>query len=73
MNLTEIKEHKSCRIVEIRGGKELIRKLDSLGVRPGVKITKISSHFLKGPVTIHAGCTELALGHGMAKQIIVEG
>jgi len=59
-------------VVDIQGGWGLIRKLDALGIRRGVKIMKISSQFLRGPVIIQVGGTQVAIGFGMAKRIIVE-
>ena len=59
-------------VVDIQGGWGLIRKLDALGIRRGVKIMKISSQFLRGPVIIQVGGTQVAIGFGMAKRIIVD-
>ncbi len=47
-------------------------RLSSLGLRPGMWLTKISAFALKGPVTVKVGQTTLALGHGMAEKIFVE-
>jgi len=43
-----------------------------LGIRPGKKITKISSMLMRGPVTVQAGHTQIAIGFGMANKIFVE-
>jgi len=56
----------------IQGGHGLIRKLQSIGVRPGKKITKISSHFWRGPQTIEIDNMQVAVGFGIAKKIFVE-
>lgn len=72
MNISEIKQGQNCRIVEICGGQEVFNKLDSLGVRIGACVQKVSSQFFKGPVTIKAGNTQIAVGYRMAKKIIVE-
>jgi ferrous iron transport protein A len=50
----------------------LVRRLNSMGVRPGLRITKVSSMFMRGPVTVRVGQTQLALGFGMARRILVE-
>ena len=39
---------------------------------PGRKVTKISSMFFRGPVTVKIGHTQIALGFGMSKRIMVE-
>jgi ferrous iron transport protein A len=71
MDLTLVKEGK-YRIIGIQGGYNLLKKLEKIGIREGVEIVKITSEFATGPVVIQVGNTELAIGHGMAKKIIVE-
>jgi len=56
----------------INGGYGLIRKLDLLGIRTGLEITKISGQWMRGPVVIRFGNTEIAIGYGMAQNIMVE-
>jgi len=72
LNLTQLKSGKSGVVVEIKGGHGLIRRLHSLGIREGRKITKLSSHFWRGPITIKAGHTQVAIGFGMAIKVSVE-
>jgi ferrous iron transport protein A len=60
------------KVVEILGGHGMIARLSGLGIRPGKKITKISSIFLRGPVTVQVGQAQVAIGFGMASHIIVE-
>ena len=59
-------------VVEIQGGRHLINRLDAMGVRPGKRVTKVSSMFMRGPVTIQVGTARLAIGFGMARRIIVK-
>ncbi len=59
-------------IIEIRGGWGLVRRLEALGVRPGKKVTKISTTLFRGPVTLKIGNTQVAVGFGMARKIIVQ-
>jgi ferrous iron transport protein A len=59
-------------IVEVLGGHGLIRRLDALGIRPGKKVTKISSTLFHGPVTLRVDNAQVAVGFGMAKKIIVK-
>jgi ferrous iron transport protein A len=59
-------------IAQIKGGRRLKMRLNALGIRPGVKIGKISSQLMRGPVTIGMGNTQVAVGYGMAKKIIVD-
>ena len=68
----QLQSGQSGKIVEIRGGHGLVTRLDALGVRPGKKVTKVSSMLMRGPVTIQVGNTQVAVGFGMAGKIIVQ-
>jgi len=46
--------------------------MSSLGLRTNAVIKKISSQLFHGPVTIQVGNSQIALGHGMARRIMVE-
>ncbi|MBN1367375.1 MAG: ferrous iron transport protein A [Dehalococcoidales bacterium] len=59
-------------ITQIVGGPGMVNRLDAMGIRPGTKITKISSGFMRGPVTIMVNRTQIAVGFGMANRILVE-
>lgn len=62
----------SGRVVQILGGAFLVNRLQSMGVRPGKRITKVSAMFMRGPVTIEVDRTQIAIGHRMAHRIVVE-
>lgn len=47
-------------------------RLEAMGIRPGKRITKVSSMFGHGPVTISVDSMQIAIGFGMADKIIVE-
>lgn len=72
INLTQMKSGQSGEVVEIQGGFGITRKLESMGIRIEKKIVKVSGLFLRGPVTVKVGNTQLSMGHGMAAKIIVE-
>jgi len=59
-------------VVQIQGGHGLVNRLNSLGIRPGKRITKLSSMIMRGPVTIQVDRAQVAIGFGMANRIIVE-
>ena len=59
-------------IVQIEGGRGLLSRLGNLGIRPGKRITKISSMLMRGPVTVQVDRTQVAIGFGMANKIIIE-
>ncbi len=72
VTLRQMQSGQSGKVVEIQGGHGLVNRLSALGMRPGKKITKVSSMLMRGPVTIQSGNTRIAVGFGMANKIIVE-
>jgi len=72
VTLRQMQSGQSGKVVQIQGGFGLINRLSALGIRPGKRITKVSSMLMRGPVTIQLGNTQVALGFGMANKIIVE-
>ncbi len=70
--LSQMQTGQSGVVVQIQGGRGLINRLSALGVRPGQTVTKVSSMFMRGPVTIQVGNAQVAIGFGMASKIIVE-
>lgn len=61
-----------AKIKSIIGGKHFISKMESLGIREGVQIIKISSQIMGGPIIVKVGQTQIAIGRKMAKYIIIE-
>ena len=72
VTLRQMGAGQSGKVAEIQGGQGLINRLNALGIRPGKRITKVSSMLMQGPVTIQSGSTRMAVGFGMAQKIIVE-
>jgi ferrous iron transport protein A len=72
LTLAEMKTGQTGTVVGVLGGHGLIRRLDALGIRPGKKVTKLSSTLFRGPVTLRVNNTQVAVGFGMARKIIVE-
>lgn len=72
VDLTQMREGESGVIAEVQGGEGLIRKVHSMGIRPGKKVTKVSSHFWGGPQVVKVGHCQVAIGFGMAKKIFVK-
>ena len=56
----------------IIGGLGFKRRLESLGIREGIKIRKISSQPFHGPIIIEVNRSCIALGRGIASRVIVE-
>jgi len=59
-------------VVGFAGGHGVARRLEAMGVRVGRPIIKKSQGFLRGPLTIQIGGTQIGLGHGMAHKVLVE-
>ena len=72
VTVLEMQEGKQGKISSINGGIGLQKKLENMGITKGSEIFKISSQWLKGPVIIRHGNTELAIGYNMARKIMVE-
>ena len=72
ITLTQMQTGQSGTVVQIKGGHGLVNRLNSLGIRPGKRITKLSSMIMRGPVTIQVDRAQVAIGFGMANRIIVE-
>ena len=72
VDVTQMQPGDTGIVREMQGGRGLIRKLQSMGVRPGKKLTKVSSHFWHGPQTVMIDYMQIAVGFRIAKRIIVE-
>jgi len=72
LTLAEMRTGQTGIVVGVLGGHGLIRRLDALGIRPGKKVTKVSSTLFQGPVTLRVDNAQVAVGFGMARKIIVE-
>jgi len=72
VDLTQMKPNESGVIEELKGGQDFMRKIQNMGIRPGKKIIKVSSHFMRGPQTVKIGNMRVAIGFGMAKKIFVK-
>lgn len=70
-SLNQLKSDERGVIEGINGGQSLIDRLNALGIRPGKEITKISSMFMRGPVTVQIDRSQVAIGLGMAKKILI--
>lgn len=72
VSLNDMPAGKTGIIKSINGGFNLIRKLEKMGFRVGTEITKISGQWMKGPVIMRSGNSEIAIGYGMAQKIMIK-
>ena len=70
-SLVDMDTGRSGVVTDVRGGAGLRRRLDAMGIRLGAQLTKTSGSYLRGPVTVRTGNSQLALGFGMAGKIIL--
>jgi ferrous iron transport protein A len=70
--LARMQSGQSGTVVEILGRRGAVNRLGIMGIRPGKRLTKISSMFMRGPVTIQLDSTQVAINFGMARKIIVK-
>ena len=72
LSLTEVSSGERGVISAIEGGYGLVSKLDAMGIRVGKEVTKVSEQWMRGPVLLRQGNTQVAVGFGMAQKILVE-
>ena len=72
LTLSQMRPGQSGKVVEVLGGRGISSRLSVLGIRAGLRVTKVSSMFMRGPVTVQLGNSQVAIGFGMANKIIVE-
>ncbi len=72
LTLRQMRAGQSGTVVQVAGGRGMVSRLNALGIRPGRRITKVSSMFMRGPVTVRVSQSQIAIGFGMANRILVE-
>lgn len=72
IRLNLIEEKKKARVIDIQGGWGVKRRLSQIGIHPGDVITVVRFGPLGGPMVIEVHGFQLALGRGVASQILVE-
>jgi len=72
ISLLQLPTNKKARITSIIGGHGFQRKLQVLGIRKGQEIKIVSKQPFRGPLTIKVCGSQMTLGQGMARKILVE-
>ena len=70
MPLAMLPENEEAKVVEVRGGRGLVRRLSELGFTPGTRVKVLFSN-PPGPVLIDVRGSRIALGRGLLMRIIV--
>lgn len=68
--LSDLTSGESATILEFRGGMAVNKRLVSLGFTPGVSISVVRNN-RSGPLIVTVRGSQVALGRGEAKKIIV--
>lgn len=71
ISLDKLKAGQDGIIVKVRTNNTSLTRLCHLGLTPGVHVRKIDSAPFGGPVKIRVRDTLLALGHGLAQNILI--
>ncbi len=72
ITLTEMTAGQTGKVARVHGGHGFRARLEALGIRPGMKITKVSGQIMRGPIIVKIGNSQLAIGFGMARRVFVE-
>jgi ferrous iron transport protein A len=59
------------RVVDVTGGRGVILKLSAQGILPGMVVEKVG-HLRGGPVLLNVGRSQVAIGLGLARRVLVE-
>jgi ferrous iron transport protein A len=70
--LTELDSGEQGTIAALEGGWGMQERLRSMGLAEGQMIEKLSSLALGGPIVIMVKRTQIAIGRGMARKILVK-
>ena len=71
-SLDKLKPGQVGTVRDVNGGKDVIKRLAAMGIRPGKALTKVSSMLMRGPVVVSIDQRQLAIGHGMACKVMVD-
>lgn len=70
MSLFDLPIGTFARITEVRGGRQLVRRLQHLGLRVGSEVAVL--HHRGGGVVLSTGGSRVALGAGVVEKLSVE-
>ncbi|PDM26146.1 ferrous iron transport protein A [Candidatus Bathyarchaeota archaeon B24-2] len=69
--LAFLPENKEAKVIEVKGGRGLVRRLSELGFTPGARVKVLLSNS-PGPVLVDVRGSRLGLGRGLLMKIIVD-
>ncbi|MBN3033854.1 MAG: ferrous iron transport protein A [Candidatus Saganbacteria bacterium] len=72
VSLAEMRVGEGGLVAGFAAGRGAAHRFVALGIRVGRPITKKSRGLFGGPVIVQAGGTQIGLGRGMARKVMVE-
>ena len=72
ISLVDMRMGQSGVVTGIAGGMGAARRLESMGIRVGKRITKQSAMVMRGPITVRVGSTTIGFGYGIASKVMVD-
>lgn len=72
ISLVEMKVNATGIIRQLGEGDQFQAKMNSLNLRIGKKVKKISNSMLKGPIVVEIDKSRVAIGFGMSQKVLVE-
>lgn len=70
-SLADLKTGEKGAVVTCNGGHQMARRLEGMGIRPGVVVSRVSAQFMAGPITVSVNGRLTAMGRGIASKILV--
>ncbi len=70
--LAELEKGEVGEVVGFDSGHMPCRRLESMGVRQGKTVTRVSSQLMGGPITISVDGRQTAMGRGIASKVKVK-
>ena len=72
MTLDQLRPGDKARVVSIRAGHGVQRRLSHLGIHPGDTVFLCGRGAFRGPLLVEVHGTQVALGRGIARYVLVE-
>lgn len=72
ITLAEVSSGKKVRVIDLPQGRRSLGRLVDLGIGPGVELEVMTAHAFRGPIVVRMDGNPVAIGHGLAKRIMVE-
>lgn len=70
--LDGVRSGKKVKVVGLPNGRHNAARLINLGIGPGVDLEVMTVHPFRGPIVIRLDGNQVAIGHGLARRIMVE-